>query len=509
VAAFTKPANRQASESVVGELIAGRYELEELAGSGGMSRVCRARDRQLGRLVAIKILHDHYADDREQVERFRREARAVARLSHPSIVTVIDRGEADGRQYIVFEYVEGENLKQLVRRAGPLPARRAVEVAIEIARALAYAHAHGVVHRDVKPQNVLLRDDGLKVTDFGIARSVGGPAEGQTVAGTVLGTGDYIAPEQARGEQADERSDVYSLGALLYELLTGTVPFPADTAVAAAMRHVSDPVPDVLERRQDAPVRVAEAISRAMSKDQRDRFASMDDFLAELTACRNELPSPEAARTMIMPPPRRAPAQAPGQVRKPRPRRRRRAALATALVLLLAGAAAIGYVLEQRSGPGPVLESNPAVAGTVHLTAVGAYDPPPGDGHERDDLVANATDGNPSTSWQTENYTTAPFGNLKQGVGLVVDAGRSLRLGSLTVTSPTPGFTAVVKAASSTSGPFEAVSSPERVGSSTTFDLHVPAARRYYLIWLTMLTRYDTGDATKPFGARISEITGQ
>src|SRR5919197_808947 len=205
---------------VVGDLIADRYELEELCGSGGMSSVYKARDTLLERNVALKILHSHYSDDEEYVQRFRHEARTVARLAHPNIVTVIDRGESDGRQFIVFEYVEGENLKELVERRGPLPVRRAIELGIEIGTALAVAHESGLVHRDVKPQNVLLGDGRAKVTDFGIARSIE-VKQGLTQTGTVLGTSDYISPEQATGEQVDAQSDVYSLGAVMYELLTG------------------------------------------------------------------------------------------------------------------------------------------------------------------------------------------------------------------------------------------------------------------------------------------------
>src|SRR5258707_4614985 len=192
------------------EVIADRYELEELVGKGGMSSVYRARDRLLERTVAIKILHEHYSRDAYYVERFRREARAAARVQHPNIVTVIDRGQADGRQFIVFEYVDGENLKQLVEREGRLPLRRALELGIEIGRALAYAHESGLVHRDVKPQNVLLGNGDVKVTDFGIARSVD-MKSGLTQTGTVLGTSDYIAPEQATGQPVNALSDVYSL----------------------------------------------------------------------------------------------------------------------------------------------------------------------------------------------------------------------------------------------------------------------------------------------------------
>src|SRR5437867_8435391 len=223
-------------QAVVGEIISGRYELEQLVGSGGMSNVFRAHDRLLERTVALKILHEQFTRDEDYVERFRREARAVAQLAHPNIVTVIDRGEQEGRQFIVFEFIEGENLKQIVAR-GPLAVREAVQLALQVARPLAFAHTRGLVHRDVKPQNVLLNEDGVaKVTDFGIARSL--DVQGVTQTGTVLGTSHYIAPEQASGQPVDAQTDVYALGAVLYELLTGTVPFDGESFVSVALKHV-------------------------------------------------------------------------------------------------------------------------------------------------------------------------------------------------------------------------------------------------------------------------------
>src|SRR4051812_26470147 len=207
--------------------IADRYQLDEKVGSGGMSTVYRAFDPTLERWVAIKLMHRDISTDPDQLERFRREARAVASLNHPHIVTVIDAGEDEGAPYIVFEYVPGETLKDRIRSSGRLPVPEAVAYAIEIGRALSCAHAHRLVHRDVKPQNVLIDPDGrAKVTDFGIARSM--EAKGLTATGRVLGTTDYVSPEQALGHQVTEQSDIYSLGIVLYEMLTGETPFRAD-----------------------------------------------------------------------------------------------------------------------------------------------------------------------------------------------------------------------------------------------------------------------------------------
>ncbi|MGB2953505.1 MAG: protein kinase [Gaiellaceae bacterium] len=456
---------------MVGELIADRYELERLVGTGGMSSVYCARDRLLERKVALKILHEHYTGDDDYVERFRREARAVAQLSHPNIVTVIDRGEQDGRQFIVFEYVDGENLKELVEREGRLPVRDAIELALQVGRALAFAHAQGLVHRDVKPQNVLLNDDGrAKVTDFGIAREI--DVEGLATTGTVLGTSEYIAPEQARGEHVDVHTDVYSLGVLLYELLTGQVPFSGDNFVTVAMRHVNDPVPSVRDRRPDVPARLDAAVGRAMAKDPGDRWQSMDEFLAELEACLDELDA-EAGATMVVGP-------APPPAARERPPRERRALTFSVPLLLavLAAVLAIGV-----GGVGPVGKSKtPAPpAKPVHFIATAAYDPF-GDRHEHNEALSKATDGNPATFWTTEQYRSF----TKPGVGIVLDAGRSAAVRSLTITTDTPGYTAEIRSGSSAAGPFQSDSSSQRIDSSTTLDLNGKTAR-FYLIWITNL----------------------
>jgi eukaryotic-like serine/threonine-protein kinase len=459
---------------MLGEVIANRYELVELVGTGGMSSVYKAHDELLERNVALKVLHPHYGDDEEYVERFRREARMVAQMSHPNIVTVIDRGEDDGRQYIVFELVDGENLKQLVERTGPLPVRRVVELGVAIADALAFAHEHGLVHRDVKPQNVLLTPDGdAKVTDFGIARSLD-VEHGVTQTGTVLGTSNYLSPEQASGKPVTAATDVYSLGVVLYELLTAEVPFPGENFVAVAMKHVNEPVPDITARRPDAPLRLVAAVERALEKDPARRFGSMDQFTWELRQCLADLAPVDAEQTFIRPSP---------VVRESKPHRvrakRRRWPLYLVLVALAAAAIAVGVLtLGGSKGTG----SNAAAGGTaVPLIGVGAYDPDGGDG-EHDADAPKATDHDLTTYWNTEHYNTF----TKRGVGVVLDAGRNVKLSSVTVSSATPGFTASITSGHSRNGPFVTDSSSQTVGGTTTFSLKGETAR-YYVVWITDL----------------------
>jgi serine/threonine protein kinase len=465
------------------DVIAERYEVEELVGTGGMSSVYRARDQLLERLVALKVLHPHYGDDEEYVERFRREARSVAQLSHPHIVTVIDRGEDDGRQFIVFEYIDGENLKQLLARSGPLPTRRALELAIEIADALAFAHEHGLIHRDVKPQNVLVSPDGnAKVTDFGIARSLD-VEHGVTQTGTVLGTSNYLSPEQASGKPTTPATDIYSLGVVLYELLTAEVPFPGENFVAVAMKHLNEQPPDLLEQRPDVPLRLAAAVDRALEKDPTRRFASMAQFAWELRQCLAELDSPEIERTLITPRP---------AVRRSASRRvhaRRSRAPLYALFALIAAAAIVAGILGLSGSKGHKGSTggsgSGAVGQSVTLHGVGDYAP---SGHE--DTHANtapsATDGDSSTYWYTQTYASAKFGGLMPGLGLVVNAGKSVKLARLTVTTSTPGFTATILAGNSPSSGFQTDSAAQTVGSTTTFTLNGKTAQ-YYVVWITQL----------------------
>jgi eukaryotic-like serine/threonine-protein kinase len=473
---------------MVGDVLSDRYELEELVGTGGMSSVYRAHDRLLDRKVALKVLHEQYAADADYVERFRREARSVAALSHPNIVTVIDRGEHDGRQFIVFEYIEGENLKRLIERRGPAPVATALELGIQIARGLSFAHQQGLVHRDVKPQNVLLNGNNeAKVTDFGIARSID-VQHGMTQTGTVLGTSDYIAPEQAQGQRVDEQTDVYSLGVVLYELLTSEVPFPAENFVAAAMRHINEPPPSIRDKRPDVSPRLEAAIQKAMAKEPTQRFPTMAAFCQELDAC---LAESRDAGTQVL----RA---APGAQRT----HRRRGVSPWPLLLVLAVLIAIGAVvafllLRDNGGKNGSGGSKPPVGTPVHLTAVRANDPF-GTGGEHDADVPKATDGNAATYWTTERYNDAPSLG-KPGVGIVLDAGSAKELHEIGIATQTPGFTAVIKGSDSPTTFSTNVASSQTVENGTRIRLTNGGRYRYYEIWITRL-----GDGFND--ARINEV---
>ncbi len=260
----------------------GRYELSRQIARGGTAQVYLARDLLLDRPVALKMLFPELSSDHSFVERFRREAQAAANLSHPNIVPVFDWGEADRTYYIVMEYVDGEPLSSIIRTQAPLSPTRAASIAADIAKALSYAHRHGVVHRDVKPGNVLITTDGqVKVADFGIARAIGA-SESVTQTGLVMGTATYFSPEQAQGLGVDGRSDVYALGVVLYEMVTGSPPFTADTPVAIAYKHVSEnaALPSEIEPR--VPRDLEAIIMQAMSKQPQARYATAQDFHDDL-----------------------------------------------------------------------------------------------------------------------------------------------------------------------------------------------------------------------------------
>jgi serine/threonine-protein kinase len=269
-------------DPLIGALFDGRYKIIKRLGSGGMATVYLAEDQELGRRVAIKILNAKHASDEQFVERFRREASSAAGLSHPNIVQIYDRGKAEGTYYIAMEVIEGRSLKELIIDRGPSPILVAVNYGRQILAALRFAHRNGVVHRDIKPHNVLVDEEGrVKVTDFGIARA--GASE-MTEVGSIIGTAQYLSPEQARGAPVDARSDIYSVGVVLYELLTGEAPYNGDTPVEIAMKHLSAIPEPPSVKRHDVPPELDAVVLRALAKNPDDRFQSVEEMDADLNA---------------------------------------------------------------------------------------------------------------------------------------------------------------------------------------------------------------------------------
>src|SRR6266511_1503525 len=294
------------SDTLLNTLFDGRYRIVRKLGTGGMANVYLAEDEVLGRRVAIKILNDRHAGDDQFVERFRREAKNAASLSHPNIVSIYDRGEAEGTYYIAMEYLDGRSLKELIVARGPAPIHLAVDYTRQILAAMRFAHRHGIVHRDIKPHNVLVDGEGrLKVTDFGIARA--GVSQ-MTEAGSIIGTAQYLSPEQAKGAPVDQTSDLYSVGVVLYELLTGVVPFSGDTPVEIAMKHLSAIPEPPSVKRAEVPRDLDLVVMRALAKDPTERYHSAEEMDADLRRVSRGVaisPATEEAATAIIsrPPP--------------------------------------------------------------------------------------------------------------------------------------------------------------------------------------------------------------
>jgi len=485
------PNRPSTSSQMIGTVLSGRYKLEAKLGSGGMSTVYLARDTTLDRQVAVKVMHREMSEQADQLERFRQEARAVAKLSHPNVVAVIDAGEDGGHPYIVFEYVEGETLKQRINRVGALDPQEALAYAIEIARGLTVAHARNMVHRDIKPQNVLIDAEGrAKLTDFGISRQL--EQDGMTATGRVLGTTDYVAPEQAMGHPVDQRSDIYSLGVVLYEMLVGQVPFHADSQVGVAMKHVNEELPDVQGQRPELSAAAAMVVERATAKDPDQRYQRVGELIDDLSTALEV----EAARA----------GGATGEATSildavPSAERKlggggsgRRSWLAIGLLVLVAGAILLAVQLVG-SGNGP--GGGGALKGkgsTVALAEAADYDPQ-GDESEDPETVSLAVDGDPtSTAWSSEHYDSEDFAGTKSGpnpgVGLYVVSKATTTPAEMVIQSPSPGWDAQIYAAPS--GPPEELSEwGEPVGEVTDaqkseeVELHLGSPAKYFLIWFT------------------------
>jgi serine/threonine protein kinase len=492
--------------TLLGTTLSGRYRLEARIGSGGMSTVYRALDGTLQRQVAIKLMNREVASDSDQLERFRREARAVAQLSHPHIVGVIDAGEDEGRPYIVFEYVEGETLKDRIRRLGRLPIPEAVAYAIEIARALGAAHARHIVHRDVKPQNVLLDQEGsAKVTDFGIARTL--DEEGLTADGRVLGTTDYVSPEQALGQPVTGQSDLYSLGIVLWEMLTGEVPFKGDNQVAVAMKHVREQLPDLQTLRPEVSAALAAVVETATAKHQDDRYADDAEFISDLEdvlaieTARSGSATGEVTsvlRSLPLSKKRRVPLTV---------RHRSTVLLSLLAILLVGGGIAVWLASRTHHGTGTPATAppKPTLAAVQLCTSCAHGYNPLGSPTDETPDAELAIDNDPTTYWPTQHYYSDVL--QKAGVGLYVDASPGTTAKDVVISTDTPGFTATIYAAKTTpsvastaapggtSSNWVAVSASTPMKSRTTIALNATAQNtpfKYYLVWITDLGHQET-----------------
>ena len=414
----------QIDDTSPGALFDGRYRIISRLGQGGMARVFLAQDESLHRQVAIKVLADRHSDDPHFIERFQREARAAARLNHPNIVQVYDQSQTTGMSYIVQEYVEGETLKDLIRRESPIEPRRAITIALQILAALRVAHQQGVIHRDVKPQNILVQPDGkIKVADFGIASA--GDTE-MTEAGSIVGTAQYLAPEQARGLSVGPPADLYAVGIVLYEMLSGRVPFEGEAAVTVAMRHVQEAPEALTDRNPLVPVALESVVMRALAKDPTQRYQSADQMGIELDRVRQGLPISDetavigaatiamtrlASETLVapMPPPRK-----PQPARTGNPNRKRLWVLVIVLgILLLAGAAGVfAFTRGDSNNGGTTTASTATTSALVQIP----------------DLIG-----------QTEANATAALNALDLAVLITQQASADVAEGAVIAMRPNPG----------------------------------------------------------------------
>jgi tRNA A-37 threonylcarbamoyl transferase component Bud32 len=473
-------------------VLGGRYRLRRELARGGMAAVWEAEDRVLTRRVAIKVLHPHLAGDDAFRTRFRREAVAAAKLAHPHIVTTYDTGRDADVAYIVMELVEGTTLARLLKAQGPLAVAKAVDVAAQVADALACAHAHGIVHRDVKPANILLREDGhVKVADFGIAKA--GAGTDLTRTGVVMGTAKYLSPEQVSGNPADAGSDIYALGIVLYEMLCGAPPFVGDTELSTAVARLTAAPGSLRDRRQDIPRGLEAVVLRSLARDPAARFQSAEEQRAGLMAVDldNAEITPPAGLVLAAATPRRG---------FPR--------------LLVGGLAALLFlsvaviVRSGGSGGGGSPSTSTAKAGLAAPAGALAepkalpamsFDPFGDDKVENQATVGNVSDGDPNTVWKTQGYNDN-FPKLKPGVGVYLDLGRPSKIRSVKVAA-SAGYVAQIYVADRPSADLAGWGNPRTAGAGPTFNLG-GVSGRYVLVWFTSLPQIDGS-----YKVEVSEIS--
>jgi hypothetical protein len=503
--------------------LAGRYQLLDKLADGAMTTVWRGHDQVLGRDVAVKLLHADLAADERFAASFREEAVAAAGLTHPGIVRVFDTGDHDGVPYIIMELVEGPTVRDVLRHSGVIEPPRAARIAADVATALDNAHRLGVIHRDVKPGNILVTASGeVKVADFSIAKAAA--VEEVTRTGEVLSTAGYLAPEQVAGGPVDARTDVYSLGVCLYEMLTGRPPFKSGSTIQTAMAHLRTEVLPPRAIRAGLPRELDAVVVKALAKSPADRYQSAMEMASALSGLAEQADAAEVAvatapggpppvpiaggaattavrprSTSLVPPPRGQ-----GFLRQ----EGRYLGVTLLIVALCAVAGVAGLVLVKPEVlPGVGADASPgttAQARPLPVNAVAVLDP--ADGSEHDQELPNATDGDTDTRWTTEEYRNhSRFGNLKEGVGLIIDAGSPVQASSLEVLSASAGGRAEIRAANDLGGTIDAwevVARSRELATRSTFTLRDGAAFRYWMVWLTDLPPTDDGQ----FRAEVREV---
>jgi serine/threonine-protein kinase len=495
--------------------LAGRYLLEELIATGGMAAVWRARDQVLDRTVAVKILRDDLARDEGLTERFHREAIAAARLTHPNIISVFDSGTEDGTRFIVMEHFLGRSFREVLDERGPLDPEEAIEVVLPVLDALGYAHQQGLVHRDIKPANILVGDDGwVKVTDFGIAK-IAIEGSGLTTTGGLLGTVRYVSPEQVEGSALDGRADLFSVGVVLYEAITGRPPFEAETDVATAMIRLTKPPLPPRAIRPGIPRPIEAAVLRALAVRPEDRFPSAEAMRAAL-----DRHAHGTSRGVTRALPVEPEGKSAGSVRRVSTFR---SWLLVPLILVIIAAAAvagglavgrleIGGPLGVRPAPdsGSGSGSGQESGGKVVIAQVRDVDPQGHDGSEHPGETGLAIDGDASTWWSTDHYSSADFGNLKDGVGLWMGFEEKTKVSRVVIRTPTPGWSFQLRAGS-LSGAVGARPIPSTDGDTTftasserTVVVLEPVSTPGILIWITRLA-----PDGRRFAAAISEVSVQ
>jgi len=498
--------------------LADRYVLDELIDTGGMAAVWRARDEVLARTVAVKILREDLSRDPGFAKRFQREAVAAARLSHPNIVSVYDTGVDDDVSFIVMQHSAGRNLREVMAERGPLEPDDAAALAAPVLEALAYAHANGVVHRDVKPANILVADDGrVQVTDFGVAKAAFTGTD-LTTTGKALGTVRYLSPEQVQGSEVDPRSDQYSLAIILYELLTGRVPFQAESDMAVAlMRLNKDPIPPRAFR-GGIPREVEAVVLRALARRPEDRFPSAASMRSALERA---VGGSDLSGTQALSAARPGPLVqhgTPAQTTAPAASVFRSWMLIPLILMILAAAAIAGGIALGRlqiGGPlgvraAPKSPGGEQTEGLAEIEVVAArdFDPQGSDRTEHPGDTGLAIDRDPTTSWGTDHYNSAEFGGLKDGVGLWLDFGKKTRVARIKVASSIEGWMFEIKAGSVPEDAVEPLPSTDgarefTMGSRGTVTVELkPVRTSGLLIWITRL-----GADGGRFVASIAEVS--